>query len=153
MVDPSAITLSVHCSSGWQKGGPLAATISDIAHGEQGTGRPGGQMRLWYILLEERTPSTESPAAVTLEAIIPAPWSPVPQGSIRIGLNHEGLLALPALLLLEQLLLLFQLLQPHTREFILQGLFLPRFIFLRRSLLAEQPRCLPPRPAGPLSFS
>lgn len=44
---------------------------------------------------------TKAPAAVTLEALLPTPWSPVPQGSIRIGLNHEGLLAFPALLLLK----------------------------------------------------
>lgn len=44
---------------------------------------------------------TKSPAAVTLEAVVPTPWSPVPQGSIRIGLNHEGFLALPALFLLK----------------------------------------------------
>lgn len=40
--------------------------------------------------------------AVTREALLPSPWSPGPQGSVGIGLNHEGLLALPPLLLLKE---------------------------------------------------
>lgn len=40
--------------------------------------------------------------AVTREALLPLPRSPGPQGSVRIGLNHEGLLALPSLLHLKQ---------------------------------------------------
>lgn len=40
--------------------------------------------------------------AVTREALLPLPRSPGPQGSVRIGLNHEGFLALPSLLHLKQ---------------------------------------------------